>query len=188
MHQLGHENLAEDRDPAQPEGHHRDGFAGETTCRLRAVGRQRSGEFRHESGVERTLAEQAANKFGSLLATKNASATGPAPIRAAMSMSRIKPRTRLAMVQPPTVMTLLGVRRRPAVDGQSRCLPAMAGDRAGHDGQTFMPDPREARPHGSRPDGSHHGQAQQPRVPRFISCQCRVAVHVTGKVVASPAT
>ena len=43
------------------------------------------------------------NRLGSRLATKNASATGPAPTRAAIRMSRTKPRRRLAMVQPPTV-------------------------------------------------------------------------------------
>ena len=43
------------------------------------------------------------NRLGSLVATKNASATGPAPNRAARMTSRRKPRTRLAMVQPPMV-------------------------------------------------------------------------------------
>jgi len=43
------------------------------------------------------------NRLGSRLARKNASATGPAPSRAAISISRAKPRMRLAMVQPPTV-------------------------------------------------------------------------------------
>ncbi len=52
------------------------------------------------------------NRFGSLFATKNASATGPAPISAAISMSRMKPRTRLAIVQPPTVRTLLNISRK----------------------------------------------------------------------------
>ena len=33
MHQLRHENLAEDRDRAQPEGHHGNRFLSETTCR-----------------------------------------------------------------------------------------------------------------------------------------------------------
>src|SRR5579872_7392245 len=45
------------------------------------------------------------NRLGSFSATKNASATGPAPSIAAISMSRAKPSTRLAMVQPPTVRT-----------------------------------------------------------------------------------
>ena len=43
------------------------------------------------------------NRLGSRRATKNASATGPSPSRAAISMSRAKPSTRLAIVQPPTV-------------------------------------------------------------------------------------
>ena len=43
------------------------------------------------------------NRLGRRLATKNASATGPAPARAAIRISRRKPRRRLAMVQPPTV-------------------------------------------------------------------------------------
>ncbi len=42
-------------------------------------------------------------KFGSLKATKNASATGPAPRIAAIRMSRAKPVTRLTRVKPPTV-------------------------------------------------------------------------------------
>ena len=45
------------------------------------------------------------NRLGSLSATKNASATGPAPRREAISMSRAKPRIRLAMVQLPMVST-----------------------------------------------------------------------------------
>ena len=45
------------------------------------------------------------NRFGSRSATKNASATGPAPSRAAISESRRKPSIRLARVQPPTVKT-----------------------------------------------------------------------------------
>ena len=43
------------------------------------------------------------NKFGNLKATKNASATGPAPSIAAISISRAKPRMRLAIVYEPTV-------------------------------------------------------------------------------------
>src|ERR1700712_1391960 len=45
------------------------------------------------------------NKLGSFNATKNASATGPAPNIAAINMSRANPKTRLAMVQTPTVTT-----------------------------------------------------------------------------------
>jgi hypothetical protein len=43
------------------------------------------------------------NRLGSFSATKNASAIGPTPSSAAISMSRAKPRTRLSKVQPPTV-------------------------------------------------------------------------------------
>ena len=43
------------------------------------------------------------NRFGSLNATKNASAIIPAPRKFAISKSRMKPRTRLTIVQPPTV-------------------------------------------------------------------------------------
>ncbi len=49
------------------------------------------------------------NRLGNCSATKNASASGPAPSRWAISMSRAKPRTRLAMVQPPTVRTLRSI-------------------------------------------------------------------------------
>ena len=41
--------------------------------------------------------------LGSLLATKNASATPAVPASAAISMSRAKPSRRDPMVQPPTV-------------------------------------------------------------------------------------
>ena len=43
------------------------------------------------------------NRLGNLKATKNTSATGPAPRMAAIRMSRANPRTRLTMVRPPTV-------------------------------------------------------------------------------------
>ena len=42
-------------------------------------------------------------RLGRRWATKKASATGPAPRAAAMKMSRMKPRTRLVAVAPPTV-------------------------------------------------------------------------------------
>ena len=48
-------------------------------------------EQRHEARIERTLGEQAAEgKFGSLKATRKASAIGPAPRSAAIIMSRTK--------------------------------------------------------------------------------------------------
>ena len=45
------------------------------------------------------------NRFGRRWAIKNASATGPAPRIAAVSMSRTKPKTRLTIVSEPTVAT-----------------------------------------------------------------------------------
>ena len=43
------------------------------------------------------------NRFGRRLATRNASDSAPAPRKAAISWSRMRPSTRLAMVQLPTV-------------------------------------------------------------------------------------
>ncbi len=74
-------------------------------------------------------AKKRRNMLGSRKATKNASATGPAPRKAAMAMSRRKPSTRLAMVQPPTVAkprrrrTGAGVMRPPG-GGSCRHAPA----------------------------------------------------------------
>ena len=48
-------------------------------------------------------AKSARNRLGNLNDTRNASATHPAPITAASSMSRMNPKTRLTAVNPPTV-------------------------------------------------------------------------------------
>jgi len=48
-------------------------------------------------------AKKRRNMLGSEKATRNASATGPAPSVAAIRISRTKPKTRLAIVQRPTV-------------------------------------------------------------------------------------
>jgi hypothetical protein len=48
-------------------------------------------------------AKKRRNMLGSEKATRKASATGPAPMKAAIRMSRTKPRMRLSSVQKPTV-------------------------------------------------------------------------------------
>ena len=64
VHDLGHEDLAQNRQRSQPERHDRDGFLGETARGVRALGGEQAGEFGHERGVERALAEQAAKQVG----------------------------------------------------------------------------------------------------------------------------
>ena len=71
-----------------------------------------AGECRDEGGVEGALAEQPAEQVGQLAARRRRHR--PSARRracAAISMSRAKPRTRLAMVQPPTVRTPLSMGR-----------------------------------------------------------------------------
>src|SRR3546814_8698150 len=70
-------------------------------------------------------------KFGSLKATQNASATGPAPRIAASRMSRTKPVTRLTRVKPPPVaMARVRDMRRKPVDTDTECTRAEG--RRGH--------------------------------------------------------
>ena len=88
------------------------------------------------------------NRLGSLLATKNASATGPVPSSAAINMSRNRPRTRLAMVQTPTVNTPRSM-APPYRRSARRTTPAGAlrGNKPG-----LCPGPRQgALPFGSPP-------------------------------------
>ena len=60
-------------------------------------------ENRDEGGLKAPSANSRRNRFGSLNATKKASAPGPAPNAPATRTSRPKPRTRLTRVRPPTV-------------------------------------------------------------------------------------
>ena len=64
---------------------------------------------RENSGTKAAENAPSANrrrkKFGSLNATKKASATAPEPSTADSTMSRMKPTTRLSRVNPPTVAT-----------------------------------------------------------------------------------
>src|SRR5689334_11988371 len=71
------------------------------------------------------------NRFGNFSATKNASATGPAPSIAAISMSRAKPSTRLAMVQPPTVRTPRSMGRSSAGRRAASFVPPGPGQQPG---------------------------------------------------------
>ena len=78
-----------------------------SSANRRAASRPPSDMCRANSGTNAALNAPSANKrrkkFGSLNATKNASATGPAPSIAAIRISRAKPRNRLIIVKPPTV-------------------------------------------------------------------------------------
>ena len=71
-------------------------------------------------------------------ATTKASATGPAPITAAMTTSRTKPVTRETSVQPPTDRIFLNIgqaRAQPAVVADERAARSLGGgaDALGHD-------------------------------------------------------
>ena len=79
---------------------HRKGFLGKAAGRRLAAFCQTPPEA---SGTKAALnapsANRLRNRFGSRCATKNASATGPAPRIAAVRMSRMKPKTRLTSVK-----------------------------------------------------------------------------------------
>ena len=60
------------------------------------------------------------NRLGNLRATKKASAIGPAPSFAAIRMSRMKPRIRLSIVQPPTVAMARNIAKAGRPEATSR--------------------------------------------------------------------
>src|SRR5258708_2029266 len=77
--------------------------------KARAASRPCPCSSRENSGTKAAEKAPSANrrrkKFGSLKATKKASATAPEPSTADSTMSRMKPTTRLSRVNPPTVAT-----------------------------------------------------------------------------------
>ena len=110
QHELRHEDFAGDGQEAEPECHDGEGFLGELFRGADPLGVQDAGELGDEGGVERAPSpNRRRNRLGSFNATKKASAIGPVPSRAAISMSRAKPRTRLTRVQPPTVRMFLSM-------------------------------------------------------------------------------
>ena len=74
------------------------------------------------------------NRFGNRLATKTASAIGPAPSIAAIRISRTKPSTRLAIVHPPTVRMPRNIPppyRQASVPGNARDVRGPKTQKAG---------------------------------------------------------
>ncbi len=132
VHDLRHEDLAQDRQPAQPERHHRDRFLSETTRRVRSLDRQQSGEFRDERGVERAFTKQPAEQIGQFVGHEE----------------RVGDRT-----------------------GADQVRHQHVAQKAEHPAD-----------HGPAADGHHALQHRRPPSPDGRRRQCRVAVHVTGRI------
>ena len=90
--------------------------------RAKARGASSASSFFENMGTKAMLnapsAKKRRNMLGSEKAMRKASATGPAPRKAAMRMSRTKPRTRLTIVHVPTVRNP-ATRRMGRISGRS---------------------------------------------------------------------
>ena len=159
--------------------------------RAKVSGSRSFSSFLENIGTKAVLnapsAKKRRNMLGRAKATRNASATGPAPRRAAIRISRPKPNTRLASVHPPTVRNadrsrigFMGGSPRRA-SHRYRCFPAIV--RGSHDGAPL---------HRSLPQDLHRRCREQPRHDarddqvgpagrRAPDAQCR---HIADRIVA----
>src|SRR6056297_1102096 len=98
----------------------------ENASRAKSSGSSSASSFLENIGTKAVLnapsAKKRRNMLGRAKATKNASDTGPTPMKAAIRMSRTKPKTRLPRVQNPTVTN-------PESSRIGRAAPVMSGPR-----------------------------------------------------------